>query len=58
MFKYTLYYETDCCLTCKRFYDLRSCILWILLEFSEEEDKLQKIKILVSEDQWDIVPIG
>jgi hypothetical protein len=50
MFKYTLYYETDQCLTCKRFHDLRSCILWILLEFSEEEDKLQKIKILVSED--------
>ena len=44
--KYILYYETNTCLTCRHFGDLYDCILYILLEFKPNEEKLEKIKIV------------
>lgn len=44
--KYILYYETNTCLTCRHFGDLYDCILYILLEFKPNDEKLEKIKIV------------
>ena len=45
--KYILYYETDSYLICRYFGDLYDCILYILREYKPNDEKLNKIKIVV-----------